>query len=248
MTMKSLLVATCLLAGGTALAQPTDPTATPPPDGTPQNPQPPALPHPPQPPDPQPRSMIRDDGPAEPEAAPEPRRPVGFSLGIGVGYRFPTPLQTPNVSSVRLRFASGFTLEPTVVFATTSHSEDMGSARTVKNTELGVGALGRFPLVQRGRTDLELLAAFEVDNLSTDPDADQTDDVRSVTTSSIRYGIAVGAWITPHLQASMSATNGLLTFVKDRQEQGLDTVTITTDTTFGVIFDPTVVFMLHLYN
>jgi hypothetical protein len=192
--------------------------------------------------------MARDEGPPEPEAAPAPRRPDGFALGIGVGYRFPTSLTTPNTSSVRFRFASGFTLEPTVVFATTSHSEDMGMARTVKNTELGVGALARFPLIRRGRTDLELLAAVDIDNLSTDPDADQTDDVRSITTSSIRYGVAVGAWITPHLQASMSATNGLLTFVKDRQEQGIDTVTITTDTTFGVIFDPTVVFMLHLYN
>ncbi len=181
-------------------------------------------------------------------AAPAQRRPEGFALGIGVGYRFPTSLTTPNTSSVRFRFPSGLTLEPTVVFATTSHSEDMGTARTVKNTQLGVGALARFPLVRRGRTDLELLAAVDVDNLSTDPDADQADDVRSVTTASIRYGVAVGAWITPSLQASMSATNGLLTFVKDRQEQGLDTVTITTDTTFGVIFDPTVVFMLHLYN
>ncbi len=181
-------------------------------------------------------------------AEPAPDRPIGFSVGVGVGYRFPTSLQTPNVTSVRFRLASGFTFEPTVVFATSSHSVDLGTPMTQTATELGVGALARFPLVQHRRTVLELLAAFDLDNLSQDPDDRNSDDVTSITTTTLRYGIAVGAWVTPHVQASLSATNGLVSYTKNRQEQGIGSVTITSDTTIGLVFDPTVTLMIHLYN
>lgn len=248
MTSKILFAAACVLAARTAWAQPADgQTPVPPPgdvtppptDQTPQPPQPPQPPHP---------TMVPREIAPEPPPPPALVRPEGFSIGIGVGYKFPTSLQTPNVSSVRLRLASGITLEPSVVFANTSHSVDMGMAATGSANELGVGVTARFPLMQRHRTDLEFLAAVDLDRVSTDPDDDNSDDVTTVGTTTLRYGLAVGAWITPHLEASMSATNGLVTYVKNRQEQGIDTVTVTTDLTFGVIWDPTVVFMLHLYN
>lgn len=74
-------------------------------------------------------------------------RPSGLAIGIGVGYTFPTSLQTPNVTSVRLRLASGLTIEPTVVFAATSIHMPVGS-----NTqgELTLGSLVRYPLRARG--------------------------------------------------------------------------------------------------
>jgi hypothetical protein len=189
---------------------------------------------------------LREDPPPPPTVA--ERRPAGFSLGIGVGYRFPTSLQTPNSSSVRLRLASGVTIEPSVVFATTSHTTDMGTPDTDTATQFGAGATVRFPLVQRGKMDLEFLAGVDLDNVSIDPDDENPDDVRSTTTARLLYGVAVGAWITPHFQASLSATNGLLSYTKLREEQGFDAVTITSDTTIGLIFDPTVTFMLHLFN
>jgi hypothetical protein len=191
---------------------------------------------------------MREEPPPPPAPTVAERRPEGFSLGIGVGYRFPTSLQTPNSSSVRLRLASGVTIEPSVVFATTSHTIDQGTPMGGSATEFGAGATLRFPLVQRGRMDLEFLAGVDLDNVSTDPDDDNPDDVRSTTTARILYGVGVGAWITPHFQASLSATNGLLSYTKLREEQGFDAVTITSDTTIGLIFDPTVTFMLHLFN
>jgi hypothetical protein len=191
--------------------------------------------------------MIVETEPA-PAPAPAIRRPEGFSIGIGVGYRFPTSLQTPNTSSVRLRVGSGVTLEPSLVFATTSHTVDMGTPMGGSATEFGAGAVLRLALVQRGRMDLELLGGVDLDNVSVDPDDDNPDDVRSTTTVRLLYGLAVGAWITKNFQASLSATNGLLSYTKLREEQGFDAVTITSDTTIGLIFDPTVTFMLHLYN
>ena len=249
MTIRTLLLAMCVLASGTALAQP-GPTAEPsPPDGQPPQPvEPPVAPPPqvlPQPPLPHPRPLVTEPLPA-PE--PPPTSPSGFSLGIGVGYRFPTSLQMPNVTSVRLRFEGGFTLEPTFVFANSSHSVDTGSPMTSTATEFGLGALARIPVVRHRRTDLEILAAVDLDNLSEDPDDANPDDVTSTTTTSIRYGVAVGEWITPHVQASLSATNAFVTYTKKRQEMGVDSVVVTSDTTFGLTFNPTVVLMIHLYN
>lgn len=244
---KTIVLACLLAAGGTAFAQPGEPAAPQEPQPTPalQEPQPP---RPPQPPvGPPATATVADNEPA-PEPTVAERRPAGFSIGIGVGYRFPTSLQTPNTSSVRLRVAGGITIEPSLVFATTSHTVDMGTPMGGSATEFGAGATVRFPLVQRGRMDLELLAGVDLDNVSTDPDDDNPDDVRSTTTVRLLYGLAVGAWITPHLQASLSASNGLLAYTKLREEQGFDAVTITSDTTIGLIFDPTVTFMLHLYN
>jgi hypothetical protein len=185
---------------------------------------------------------------APPAPEPAPTRPTEFSLGIGVGYRFPTSLQMPNVTSVRLRFESGFTLEPTFVFANSSHTVDTGSAMTSSATELGVSALARFSVVRHRRTDLEILGAVDLDNLSEDPDEANPSDVTTTTTTSLRYGVAVGTWITPHVQASLSATNALVTYTKKKQEMGVDSVLVTSDTTFGLTFDPTVVLMIHLYN
>ena len=69
-----------------------------------------------------------------------------------------------------------------------------------------------------------------------------------MTTLRLGYGLAVGSWITPHWQVSLSATNSLVSYAKNRQEMGLSSVMITSDTTVGLIFAPTIVLMVHLYN
>jgi len=236
---RTAIVALCMLTGGIAAAQP-DPLA-----GEPTAPPtPPVPPMPPMPPKPAPPRAIE----AAPEMAKPSERPTAFSLGIGAGYRFPVSLQMPNITSVRLRIPNGVTLEPTLVLATTSHTQDVGTSRTGSSSEFGVGALVRVALVEHGRTDLELLGGLHLDRLSTDPDTSNPNDVKTVSTVELQYGVAVGTWITPHLQVSMSATNGLVTYVNTREEMGIDTVTVTKDSTFGLIFDPTVALMVHFYN
>lgn len=247
MTIRTFL-AVCLLAGP-AFAQPgdqppppVDPTIVPPTEPPPQPP-------PPQPPHRAPPVEVRPAmalAPTQPQ--PPAVRPAGFSLGIGVGYRFPTSLQTPNITSVRFRLGSGIELEPTVVFANTSHSVDTGSAQGSDASEAGVAALLRFPVVSHRRTELQLLGGLGFDYLGEDPDDQTPDDVTSTTTVAARYGVAVAVWITPHMQVSMSATNSLISYSKKRQEMGQQSVQVTNDTTYGLIFDPNVAFMIHLYN
>lgn len=239
--MKKSILAVCALAG-TALAQPVD---APPPVEAP--PPPPPAEQPPQPPQPPRPAPVREEAPAAP-AAEALVRPSGLSIAIGAGYRFPTSLTTPNITSVRLRLPSGLTFEPALVFASSSHTVDNGSAVSRVASEAGVSVLARFPLVQKKRTDLELLGGAGFDYLGEDPDDQNSDDVTTTTSLSLRYGVGVGYWITPHVHASMSATNSLVTYTKKREEMGAGSVLVTMDTTVGLIFNPTVAFMIHLYN
>jgi len=243
--IRFCLLASCVLASSTALAQApsADPPVTPQPPTEPQPPPPNVTPpQPPQPP------VITVAPETTQVAEPESHRPTGFSLGIGIGYRFPTALSVPNAASVRFRLPSGLTFEPSVVLASSSQSVDVGMSQGASTTELGAGALARFSLVGRRRTDLELLAAFDVDRLNVDPSDQNTDDNTTTTTTTISYGFAVGLWITQNLQVSLSATNALISYRHEREEMGFDFVQVTNSTTFGVIFDPTVTLMVHLYN
>lgn len=185
-------------------------------------------------------------GPAA--AAPAKIRPEGFAIGIGIGYRFPTALSLPNAASVRFRLPAGLTFEPSLALASTSQTIDVGSTRSSTASELGVGALARFPVISRRRTDLELLGALRVDVLSQDPDDSVVEDQTKTTSTTVDYGLAVGLWITQNLQVSLSATNSLVSYAHVREEMPGGFVQVTDTTTFGLIFDPKVTLMIHLYN
>lgn len=245
---KKLVLAASMLASATALAQPADAPVGDPPVAPPQPTEPvPVTPVAPVAPVAAPPAKPAV-APAEPMTEAHADRPTAVSFGIGVGYRFPTALTMPNVTSVRIRTPGGITFEPTLTFATTSHTEDQGMALTGSASELGIGTLVRFPVVTRRHTDLEVLGAFSVDHLSQDPNDSTPDDVTTTTVTTVGYGLAVGQWITPYLQVSVSATNPLVSYTKRRLEQGFGSVSVISDTTFGLVFHPEVTVMLHLYN
>ncbi len=242
MRTRTLAVAFCVAIGGTAAAQP-----LPDQPAQPEQPPPPLPPtQPPQPPPPEPRQPPPPPRVVEQPAPVDTGRPNDFSIGIGLGYQFPTSLETPNVTSVRFRLRSGLTFEPQVVFANNSRTTDIGMATTDTQTEIGLGTLVRYPLVAHNRVDLELLGSFNIDSLKTDPEG--MDDVTTVTTSTLQYGFAVTSWLSRHWQISMSATNPIVAYTKNRQEQGPMNVVVNTNTTIGLIFDPTVTLMVHLYH
>jgi len=213
-----------------------------------------AQPGPPQPPPAgPPPEPIREPAPA---AAPMPvpvdepmgdsGRPTELAIAIGVGYTFPTSLQTPNTTSVRLRLVSGLTFEPQLVLATTSSDVDNGTSVTNKQSELTLGSLVHYPLKVRRKVDLELLGSAAVSSNTVDPSGD--DNNRTITSANLGYGLGLAYWFSRHCNLSLSATNPLIAYVRTRQEMGAATTLVNKTTTFGLVFDPRVALMIHLYD
>jgi hypothetical protein len=228
-----------LTMAGVAVAQPGPPQPQPlPVEPAPEAVAEPAVPPPPPPPPPM-TPMHRDEPPDA------PRRPAGLAFGIGLGYVFPTSLQTPNTTSVRLRLPGGLTFEPQLVFATTSTDVDTGTTMTNKQREVTLGSLVRYPLRAHGKVDLELIGNAAASSLLVDPEGN--DNNRTITALGLGYGVAIAYWLSPHWNLSITASNPLLSYTRSRQEVGLNT-TVNTSTTVGLVFDPQVALMIHLYD
>jgi len=239
----SLVAATAGIAAAQPNPNPMQPSGGP--DTPPENPPPP---QPPPPQSPPPRPMP----PPEPPAVVHHDtgdRPEELAFAIGLGYVFPTSLETPNITSVRLRLPSGLTFEPRVIFASTSHTVDDGvTSTTDKTTEFSIGSLVRIPAIRRGRVDFEVLASADIDSITNNPDGDNNDT--TTTTLTVAWGVACNFWISRHWTFSLSATNPLIQYTKKKVDDPTmpGSTTATTDSSFGLIFDPVVFAMFHLYN
>lgn len=242
--MKTALsvIAGSLLFAGTALAQPT-----------------PALPDDPcgggevadePPPPPPPAHLAPAVEPAMPVAAPvepEALRPTAYSVGLGVGYRFPGELNLPNVTSARFRLASGLTFEPTVVFARTTVNRDNGTTDEDDiEDEVGISTAVRLPLRSHGRVDLDLVGVAGFDVVTTNPDG--SDNTERTTVFALGYGLGLDYWVNQHWNLSFTASNPVLVSSKRSQETGTGSPEISTsNTTFGAVFDPQIMAMIHLH-
>jgi len=230
-------LAVVLATAGVAAGQP-GPSPPPAPEAPPAAGPAATLPSPPPPPPP---PQIKATRPDEPRV--EPGRPTELAFGIGVGYALPTSLQTPNTTSVRVRLASGLTFEPQLAIAT---STDDTATTSTRQTELTLGSLVRYPLRVHHHVDLEAVGSASVSNRVIDPDGDNNN--RTVTTAGLGYGVALAYWLTAHWSLSLTATNPLVAFSRTRQETGVGREMTTRTTTFGLVFDPQVALMIHLYD
>ena len=253
MTRSRLLVVVLSLVSPVALAQPASqqpPQPFPPTGPTePAQPEPAPQPEPAQPPpQPAPQPAPQPTPPPVVETPADEYRPIGFSVGIGLGYRI-QPLmtfQTPDITSVRFRLPSELTIEPRFVLASQKAETDSGTTDTDRQSEVGIGAVVRLPWMKRGRADLEIIGSLDINTFKNNPDGD--DNSVRVTNFALGYGLAVNIWLWKHLNVSMTAGNSLFTIDKTRSENGIpDDVTVDTTTRFALIFDPSVLFMAHLY-
>lgn len=181
------------------------------------------------------------------EPALDSGRPTELALAIGVGYTFPTSLQTPNTTSVRVRLRSGVTFEPQLALASSTSDVQNGTATTTtKQSELTVASLVRYPLQVRNRVDFEAIGTAAISRQTNDPDGN--DNNRTTTIANVGYGVGLAYWVTRHWNVSLTATNPLIAYTRSRQEMAINTANTNTTTTFGLVFDPTVALMLHLYD
>src|SRR5262249_38045559 len=171
-----------------------------------------------------------------------------LAFAIGVGYLFPVTLQTPNITSVRVRLPSGLTLEPQLVLASISSDLDNGGGMTIndKQNQVTLASLVHIPVRSHGRVDFELLGAASVSNQTSDPNG--PDNTRTITTIAASYGIGIAYWLSPHWNLSFSGTNPVIQYLRNKNETGPGTSTTNKTTTIGLVFDPQVALMIHLYN
>jgi hypothetical protein len=181
-------------------------------------------------------------------AAPAPSadpRPTGMTIGLGFGYQLPTQLDAPNVVSARLRLSARFTVEPTLELSRFSSTDEFdGIEATTESGTYAFGARLRTAVASRGRNDLILVGAASLVRLETDPDGDANSS--SVTTLSLDWGLAIDTWLAPWLAVSATAINPLLS-VSDQTTESEFGDQSDSQTAFGAIWDPRLVFMAHLF-
>jgi hypothetical protein len=183
------------------------------------------------------------------EPAAQGDRPMGFSVGLGLGYGLPTALDMPNRTSARLRLASGLTFEPVISIANTTETDQLPAMpeQEDKLTEFGLAVLVRLPLITHNHVDLEVLASAGFTNVKDN----DFGDFNTVTTNTlgIGWGVGIGYWLSRHWQLSMSVTNPLVQYAKTKTQQPPPaSTTEASETTLGLIFLPQVTAMIHLYN
>lgn len=255
LTLSALSTAAALLAGASlAVAQPGAPMPPqPPPDDLDNPPDPVPTPDPvPEPrPDPAPTPVTTSYEPpaaAASTAAPRDPRPTAFSVGIGLGWDLPTDIQLPNATSVRFRIPSGWTLEPAFALQRGESSVDDGvpPPNSLTSSRLMASLLLRKTLRTNGKADLDIVGGLALENEGSDPDGE--DNSVSTTQIGLVYGLAVGYWITPHVQFTMTAINPVVVQTKRVEELGTGIPDIeTTSSSFGLVFDPNVIAMVHLH-
>lgn len=181
-----------------------------------------------------------------------PRRPDGFSLGLGFGYGFApvgntqTDITVINTTSVRARLESGMQFEAVLRAGLDSSKADDGTTEsTDKFSEFTIGGQVHIPVMSREKTDLNFIGMAQLGLNKYDPEGD--DNNTTTTSFALGYGAEVQYWLTKHMTLAVQADNFLFSTSKSTSDLGGgDEVTIT-DTTLALIWDPTVRFMFHLY-
>lgn len=160
---------------------------------------------------------------------------LGGLAGPGVGL-----LSGPHVGSVRVRFPSGLSIEPSVAVGR-SVAEQGGSVASA--TTLDLGAALRFGVARRGPVQLLGVAGARLTRGSTEAG----DTTTQASSASASWGLAIDYWLQRHVALSVSATNPLVSHsVFAGSSGGMDQAALSS-TTYGLSFDPTFAMMVHLF-
>ncbi|HVV83777.1 MAG TPA: hypothetical protein VHE35_11965 [Kofleriaceae bacterium] len=185
--------------------------------------------------------------PSDLAAPAAPTRPTGTSLGLGIGWSVPAQALSPDLVGVRLRTAGGLVLEPVVSITHDRSTTDDGTTRTADVLDaVDLALVVREPVARRGRVELSVLAAADLRRTVSDPDGD--DNSQTDSTWSVGYGLALDYWPGRHWDLSLDATNPIYTSTSATRDNGTGVPPVSTDETrLGLVFDPTVTVMIHLF-
>lgn len=145
-----------------------------------------------------------------------------------------------------MRLSSGLTFEPMLNLSATSETVTTMTEVSNKITTLGLDVLARLPVISRRKVDFEILGGAGYRYQKENPDGDFNTVTENAFT--LLYGIGLAYWHSPHWQISMSTLNPLVAFTRSERQTGPAMTTTNSETTLGLIFEPSVIFMIHLYN
>lgn len=148
--------------------------------------------------------------------------------GIGIGL-----LQQPVVGSLRVRFASGLSIEPSV--AVSRSVSEMEGWEDSSATTLQLGAAVRYRVARRDRVELPGVGRFGMSRSESATGATES----GYTTADLSWGLALDYWLQRHWALSVSATNPLVSHLR-LDESG-------SSTSYGLVLDPRVAVMVHLF-
>lgn len=171
------------------------------------------------------------------------QRPDGTSVGMGAGWDLPAAIDNLNTAGVRLRLISGLTFEPRIELSRASTTMEFGGSDTETSfTVLGLVTTVRVPVASAGPLDFIVLGGGGAAYGSTDPEGDEN----TVTNTAffLVWGLSIEYWLSARWCFSVTATNPFLSLDKTSDEQS-DTSESTT--AIGIIFDPDIVAMFHLF-
>jgi hypothetical protein len=182
---------------------------------------------------------VRDDGD---QVA---NRPEGFSVGLGVGYVFPTAWRQPNLVSARFRLGGGLMIEPRFDLTNKTNKVEQGAnSATDAQTDIDVSALVHVPLKQRGNVDLNILGGVALSYNVQDPQGDGNNITQ--TAIALAYGVGVNYWMYRHWSVSLTATNVLIQRNTVETESPTMPAAKQSQLDVGVIWNPQIALMVHL--
>lgn len=184
--------------------------------------------------------------------------PTDRTVGIGAGLAFPGEIFTFNTFLADFNLADGdWQVAPLVTAGLNRGTTkfDDGTTDTEDKdgtTFIGVGARAKKRLAEMPRARLHGIATGLVafNSAFTDPDGSDNNLTDSTIQLSLGWGLGVEVWILRWLSMEATATNPLVTFTTNTQEQDTPTDPVTTSTNsfqFEATFDPSVAFVWKVW-
>lgn len=204
-------------------------------------------------------------------------RPDGLTVGVGAGWVFPRSILEPNAVSVRIKLDNTLAFEPVLNLggglggAQTTGSINSGGNTTTDTDEdtngglnLGLGGNVRYSFLSAGPVDFVGIGGVSFNygssTVNRDVQEDLVDDFTTTTSigAALNWGIGVEWFITRNVVLSADAFNPLVswstsTVLNEQQDRsGGEPVTVRDETVsnnlqYGLILQPTVRMMFHLY-
>lgn len=141
--------------------------------------------------------------------------------------------------------ASGLTIEPAFELSKGTTKNELGMVETTDElTTISLAALARYPIKSSKKLDLIAAGGVALANINNNPDG--TDNATVTTSFALTYGLGVEYWYNAHWNVSAQVLNPIITYTKVKQD-GVGGDAVSTGTNFGLVWEPNVIFMLHLF-